>query len=397
MKRSHAMKLNWGRRRGREEEDRVENVKCPKRAKREEEEKKEEGEIGEMSPLVSIIVPVHNAMPYLEETFESVLRQTYKNLEVSVWNDASSDGSKEALIRWEKIFMEKKIKFVSSGVEENPLGAGAARNRCVKQSTGSYLCILDADDVCQPTRVEKQLEMAKKHKNAIVGSGFTRVPKDSTTFYTDWCNSLTEKQIYLQQYRELTIIQPTWFFHRRVYERIGGYVEHESKILDLRPDQKKPEMTPSDLYFFHRHLDFGGKLIRIDEPLVIYRYVSGSVCSRISRRQLLRARLGPFERRVLRNWKQFTIWGAGRDGKNFYNDLTDESRDKIVAFCDIDEKKIKRGYHDSRRRKQVPVVHFSEAKPPIVICVAMGRSGGALEKNIASLGLKEGVDYWHFI
>jgi len=392
------MKLNWRRKREEGEKKEEDDYVCRRVLKRAKKEEDEDGEeIERTRPLVTIVVPIHNAMPWLEETFESILKQTYTNLEVSVWNDASTDTSGDALKRWEIKFKKRNIKFVKSGTEKNALGAGAARNRCVKQSTGTYLCILDADDVCQPKRVELQLKMARKHKDAIVGSGFTRIPENSTTFYTEWCNSLTENQIYLQQYRELTIIQPTWFFHRDVFDRVGGYVEHQSKVSELRPDEKKPEMTPSDLYFFHRHLDFGGKLIRINKPLVIYRHVSGSVCSRIPRRQLLRARLDPFQRRVLCDWKQFTIWGAGRDGKNFYNDLTEESRDKVVAFCDIDEKKIKRGYHDSRRRKIVPVVHFSQAKPPIVICVAMGRSGGALERNIASLGLKEGIDYWHFI
>lgn len=168
------MKLNWGRRRLREvEETDGVDVKCPKRAKKEDDNKEEVVDSEEVSPLVSFIVPVHNAMPWLKETFESVLKQTYKNLEVSVWNDASSDGSKEELLRWKRIFKERNIKFVISGVEENPLGAGAARNQCVKQCTGTYLCILDADDVCQPTRVERQLKIAKKYKNAIVGSGFT--------------------------------------------------------------------------------------------------------------------------------------------------------------------------------------------------------------------------------
>ena len=65
------MKLNWGRRRVREEEDRVENVKMSKMQRERRRRRRKSANGGKGCPLVSIIVPVHNAMPWLEETFES--------------------------------------------------------------------------------------------------------------------------------------------------------------------------------------------------------------------------------------------------------------------------------------------------------------------------------------
>ena len=79
------------------------------------------------------------------------------------------------------------------------------------------------------------------------------------------------------------------------------------------------------------------------------------------------------------------------------NALGEQYLRKCRGFCDVDDKKIARGYHNPRRGIKLPVVHFSQATPPLLICVAMGRTGGALERNVASLGLVEGVDYWHFI
>jgi hypothetical protein len=202
--------------------------------------------------------------------------------------------------------------------------------------------------------------------------------------------------------------------------------------------------------------------------------------------------------------EQFTIWGAGRDGKNFFNTLSEDARHRVRCFCDVDKNKIARDYHwvmenapmppppvaaaaaaaasaaavppavatetatvtatttatatagesvesvteracaelveagtgvcadadesgiegedtqggtskklkkqrqknkkqrqknkkhKKRHVKRIPIIHFSQAQPPIVCCVAMGRTDGKFEENVASLNLREGVDYWHF-
>ena len=138
----------------------------------------------------------------------------------------------------------------------------------------------------------------------------------------------------------------------------------------------------------------------------MYRYVGkSSVSWNIPRKDLLRVRLRALERRVLRPWIQrrkaaaansgersgcFTLWGAGRDGKTVLNELGDEFVRHVRAFCDVDPKKIARGYHNPRRGIKLPVVPFTEAVPPVIVCVAMGRTDGLLEKNIASMGWVEG-------
>lgn len=224
-------------------------------------------------------------------------------------------------------------------------------------------------------------------QNTLLGGGFSRIPEGSTRHYTAWCNSLTQKQLYAQQYRELTVVQPTWMLHRAQFEAVGGYVERQA-------DPPAPE----DLIFFHKHLDIGGRLHRLVEDIVVYRFVEGSVSWRIPRRVLLRERLRAFERRVLStpSWRNFTVWGAGRDGRAFINELSEQFRERVVAFCDVDSKKVGTTYYNAQTKMRLPIVHFSEAKPPIVCCVAMGRTDGALEANVASMGLDETVNFWHF-
>ena len=88
-----------------------------------------------------------------------------------------------------------------------------------------------------------------------------------------------------------------------------------------------------------------------------------------------------FERRILNinrssrpngfkheKWTRgFTIWGNGRDGKDFFKSLSPESRALVTCFADIDPAKIKRGYYNPNLNVRLPVVHFTEAAPPVAI------------------------------
>ena len=379
-------------------------------------------------PLISIIIPVYNGEKDLNSCFNSILKQTFDptKYEVSIYNDASIDKTADIILNWQEKFQENGTSFVhniisptqfittgngdsSNSSNNNNVcltknkGAGYAKNMAVKQSHGIYLCFLDSDDTMMPNRLEKQYQfylnymennndnnvLATTNDNLLLGSGFIRDPIDATERYTRWCNTLSDKELYLHQYRELTIIQPTWFLKRGWFDHVGGF------NVNIENSQ---ELFPSDLDFFHRHLDLNGRLARIKEPLIIYKYGRDSLSWKISRKTLLRIKAKAFERRIIFNeWsshEQFMIWGNGRDGRDFLKALSYEGRAKLKGFGDIDPKKIARGYQYERGGIKYPVVYFEKLVPPVVICVAMDR-GGLLEKNVASMNWVEGVDYYH--
>ena len=170
-------------------------------------------------------------------------------------------------------------------------------------------------------RIEAQLAIAQSlpHDCAcIIGSNFTRDPPESTWHYTAWANDLTTEQLWLQQYRECTVIMPTWFMSRRTFDQVpGGFVNLPDDDAQIKTDEGTNSARaplPEDLIFFHHHLDRGGTLRKANDALVVYRHHAGNISRNISRRVLLRTRLLAFQRRVVRDWKHFTIWGAGRDG-----------------------------------------------------------------------------------
>jgi hypothetical protein len=249
---------------------------------------------------------------------------------------------------------------------------------------------LDGDDVAAPTRAAKQLALALEHEAGdavLVGCGFSREPADATPRYTAWANGLSEPQLLTHCLRELTVIHPTWFCARALYERLGGLNEGGAGY-------------PEDLDFFYRHLRAGGRLARVAEPLVVWRHApTGVTASRgVPWQTIWEFRMRHLEATVLGTaaWAGgFCIWGAGKEGKRLYRSLSAESRARVRQFCDLDPKKLALGaYTHKESGARVPIVHFREATPPLLLCVK--DFDGAFLANVRSLGLTEGEQYLHF-
>lgn len=109
-----------------------------------------------MAILVSIVIPVYNAIPYLEACLESVAMQTYKNFEVIAINDGSTDLSEELLRRYAQ--NDKRFRVYSQANQ----GLGYTRNRGVSLSSGSYIFFLDSDDIIPPKAIRSLVEAAEK-------------------------------------------------------------------------------------------------------------------------------------------------------------------------------------------------------------------------------------------
>lgn len=121
-----------------------------------------------------------------------------------------------------------------------------------------------------------------------------------------------------------------------------------------------------------------------------------NTCAKIPRRTILRVKLRALERRILDHLESFSIWGAGRDGRNFVNELSEANRKKVVVFGDVDVNKIGTHYENPLTGVDIPIVHYSELKPPVVCCVALGRTTGVFEDNVKSMCWECGKDYWYF-
>jgi glycosyltransferase involved in cell wall biosynthesis len=108
-------------------------------------------------PLVSVVVPAYNAARYIGAALDSALSQTYANLELVVVDDGSTDGT-AAIVQG----YGDRVRYV---YQANARQA-AARNRGVRESSGEVVAFLDADDLWLPDKLEKQIELLRRHPEA---------------------------------------------------------------------------------------------------------------------------------------------------------------------------------------------------------------------------------------
>ena len=107
---------------------------------------------------VSVIVPVYNNGDYIDECLESITNQTYKNLEIILINDGSTDNTDTKISSWRK--KDKRIIYFSNSNH----GVSFSRNFGIKKSSGNYLTFIDADDIIAPDFIESLLKSMIKNK-----------------------------------------------------------------------------------------------------------------------------------------------------------------------------------------------------------------------------------------
>lgn len=115
---------------------------------------------------VSVLVPVYNVEKYLSKCLDSIVNQTYKNIEIIIINDGTTDSSLEIAS-----FYASKYHFIKVFTYENA-GISTTRNRALKKATGDYILFVDSDDYIDTDMIEKMVFHAKKTNSQIVTCGY---------------------------------------------------------------------------------------------------------------------------------------------------------------------------------------------------------------------------------
>lgn len=129
--------------------------------------------------LVSVIVPVYNAEVFLKDTIESAINQSYKNLEIILVDDMSTDDSRKVIK-----YYEEKYENVKSIFLEKNSGVAKARNIGIKNSKGRYIAFLDSDDVWDKDKIKKQVEFMKVNNYYFTFTGYRFIDENGEKLKT---------------------------------------------------------------------------------------------------------------------------------------------------------------------------------------------------------------------
>jgi glycosyltransferase involved in cell wall biosynthesis len=173
-------------------------------------------------PLVSVLIPLYNKVLYFEETIQSVLNQTYQNIEIIIVDDGSTDGSL-ALARG---FISEKINVF----EQQNKGASAARNKAFELSKGDFIQYLDADDTLDLRKIEEQINVITKHPDCLITARRFDIRETSNHEI-----KLVERTLLSKDYTEVVqfisddILEGafvhSWLMPRHIVAQSGGWDE----------------------------------------------------------------------------------------------------------------------------------------------------------------------------
>lgn len=114
-------------------------------------------------PLISVLMPAYNSELYIAEAIESILNQSYQNIELIIFDDGSSDNTRQVI----QSFNDPRIVKILS---DQNYGVVRARNDMIDRASGQYIALMDADDIADRTRLEKQLRSLEAGECDLCGS-----------------------------------------------------------------------------------------------------------------------------------------------------------------------------------------------------------------------------------
>lgn len=183
------------------------------------------------APKVSVIITTFNRFEILNECIQSVRDQTYKNIEIIVVDDCSTDSRYTSLHDFENVRfvrLEKNMRLVHN----TRAAQGATRNEGLKLATGDYICFLDDDDLFHPTKVAEQVAVLESHRNHdVCGTNMNRFTRNPTRHFGLYMEhvQLTPIEPHLYAITFVDMLRCNWvslstsMIRRRVLDTVPGF------------------------------------------------------------------------------------------------------------------------------------------------------------------------------
>lgn len=175
-------------------------------------------------PTVSVLIPAYNTREdYLREAVESILNQTFSDFELIIINDSPENTKIDSIIA---SYSDPRIRYYRN---EQNLGISPTRNKLIDLAKGEFLAIMDHDDICAPTRLEKQIAYLREHpKVGVLGTQAESLPAGKVAIMPEY-----DIEIKLALMWGCVIIHPSSMIRRSVLKRTAiRYEAHYSPAED---------------------------------------------------------------------------------------------------------------------------------------------------------------------
>lgn len=160
-------------------------------------------------PEISVIIPVFNAAPFLKESIESILNQTFSDFELIILNDKSTDESLEIIKKFQS--QDNRIIIIDKAQNTGPANL---RNEGINAAKGNFIALMDADDISLPTRFEKQITVLKNNPEiGVCGTWFTFFGSEKNKIIK---HSVNKDAIKVSFLHSCNIGNPTVMFKKEV-------------------------------------------------------------------------------------------------------------------------------------------------------------------------------------
>lgn len=217
-------------------------------------------------PLVSVIIPVYNGIPYLKETINSVLESTYKNLEIVLVDDGSKDTSK-AICRG----YSQKYPNISFYSFEDNRGMDHALNMGIRKSNGKYIARINQDDIMVKDRLEKQVNFLETNPDHVIVGGQIQLFTNENPNYDTVNFPLTDEELKSKWLMVSPYSDPTVMYRREAVLRTYGYSQ---------------KFWPADDVHMWYQLGSLGKLANLPDVLTLVRWHKGAGSIKLHRLQM---------------------------------------------------------------------------------------------------------------
>jgi glycosyltransferase involved in cell wall biosynthesis len=321
---------------------------------------------------------VRDGEAHLADAIQSLEAQTDPDFEVLAVDDGSTDATGGILEEWASRDPRVRVHVQPAA------GIVPALERARSMARGRYLARMDADDICEPGRLERQHGLMEADPTLVLcGTGVRYFPRravrEGARRYEAWLNQpLSPEELQREVFVECPLAHPTFFMRAAAVGAVGGY---------------RDPGWPEDYDLALRLWESGGRLARIPEVLLRWREGDRRLHRsdpRYSAEAFVRCKVHYLRRTLLEGREGTVIWGAGPVGKAFARALLAAGA-RILAFVEVDPRKIGQNVHGA------PVLDTREGLSvrECLHLAAVGQPGvrSELRDLLRSHGLRELRDF----